>query len=264
MAQNVEAVPGAFGGVPVVTVDVAGGRRDRVVLYFHGGGYAMGSAAASAGLASDLARCAGCRIVSVDYRLAPEHPFPAAPQDALAAYRALLDSGVPADRIALAGESAGAGLALAALAAMAAEGLPRPASAALFSPWVDLTMSGASMTGKAAADPALTPRALHRRVVDYLGAGDPAHPLASPLFADLAGLPPLLVQAGSHEILLDDATRLAARAAAADVDVTLQVTPGVPHVFQGFAHLLDEGAAALAAAGSFLRAHFPADLPPLP
>jgi monoterpene epsilon-lactone hydrolase len=123
------------------------------------------------------------------------------------------------------------------------------------SPWADLTLSGDSVSGKAAVDPALTPEGLARRAADYLADGDPAAELVSPIFADLTGLPPLLIQAGSHEILLDDATRLAAQAAAADVAVTLEVTPGVPHVFQGFAEMLDEGDAALTGAGKFLRAH---------
>ena len=123
------------------------------------------------------------------------------------------------------------------------------------SPWADLTLSGDSIRGKAAVDPALTPEGLRRRAVDYLADGDPAGGLVSPIFADLTGLPPLLIQAGSHEILLDDATRLAARAAAADVAVQLEVTPRVPHVFQGFAAMLDEGDAALTRSGAFLRAH---------
>ena len=213
------------------------------------------------GLASDIARQAGTRVVTVDYRLAPEHPYPAAIEDAVAAYRGLLDSGLPAGRIALAGESAGAGLAVATLVALKAAGLPQPSSAVVFSPWADLTLTGTSMTRKAAVDPSLTPQGLRRRVADYVGAADPDDALISPVFADLTGLPPLLIQVGSHEILLDDATRLAVRAAAADVEVTLEVTPGVPHVFQGFAALLDEAGAALASAGAFLRRRLHADTP---
>jgi monoterpene epsilon-lactone hydrolase len=158
-------------------------------------------------------------------------------------------------RIAIAGESAGAGLVAATLVALKQAGLPLPTSAVLMSPWVDLTLSGDSMTRKAAVDPALTPAGLRRRAGDYVGGGDPAGELVSPIFADLSGSPPLLLQAGSHEILLDDAVRLAARAAAADVAVSLEVTPGVPQVFQGFAAMLDEGDAALTNAGRFVRAH---------
>jgi acetyl esterase/lipase len=253
---DVTTSPGTLGGIPVVNVEVAGTDPDRVTLYLHGGAYAIGTAASSVGLASDLARRAGTRLVTVDYRLAPEHPYPAAIDDAVAAYRGLLDSGVSPSAIAVAGESAGAGLAAAALVALKHAGLAQPTAAVLMSPWADLTLSGNSISSKAAIDPALTPEGLARRAADYLPDGDPSVGLVSPIFADLAGLPPLLIQAGSHEILLDDATRLAAHAAAADVAVTLEVTPGVPHVFQGFAAILDEGDAALTSAGEFLRAHF--------
>jgi acetyl esterase/lipase len=176
----------------------------------------------------------------------------------VAAYRGLLASGQAPSAIALAGESAGAGLVAATLVALKRGGVPLPAAAVMMSPWVDLTLSGDSMSEKAALDPALTPDGLRRRARDYVGSGDPADGLLSPIFADLTGLPPLLVQVGSHEILLDDATRLAARAAAADVAVTLQVTPQVPHVFQAFASMLDEAGVALANAGDFLRAHLTA------
>jgi monoterpene epsilon-lactone hydrolase len=246
---------GSLGGIGVVNVEAKGADHARVILYLHGGAYAIGTAASSVGLASDLARRAGARLVTIDYRLAPEHPHPAAIDDAVAAYRGLLDSGAPASTIAIAGESAGAGLAAATLVALKHLGLPQPTGAVLMSPWADLTLSGDSLRAKAAVDPALTPEGLRRRAIDYVAAGDPRAELVSPIFADLTGLPPLLIQAGSHEILLDDATRLASRAAAADVAITLEVTPGVPHVFQGFAAMLDEGDAALISAGEFLRAH---------
>jgi len=252
---DVTTSSGSLGGIPVVNVEVAGADHASVIFYLHGGAYAIGTAASSVGLASDLARRAGARLVTVDYRLAPEHPHPAAIDDAVAAYRGLLDSGVAASAIAIAGESAGAGLAAATLVALKHAGLPQPSAAVLMSPWADLTLSSESISVKAAVDPALTPEGLRRRAVDYVAAGDRKAELVSPIFADLTGLPPLLIQAGSHEILLDDATRLAARAAAADVAVRLEVTPGVPHVFQGFAAMLDEGDAALTSAGEFLRAH---------
>jgi monoterpene epsilon-lactone hydrolase len=253
--DDVTTSSGSLGGVGVVNVEAAGADQAKVIFYLHGGAYAIGTAASSVGLASDLARRVGARLVTVDYRLAPEHPHPAAIDDAVAAYRGLLDSGVAASAIAIAGESAGAGLAAATLIALNHAGLPQPTGAVLMSPWADLTLSGDSISAKAAVDPALTPEGLHRRAVDYVGDGDRTADLVSPIFADLTGLPPLLIQAGSHEILLDDATRLASRAAMADVAVRLEVTPGVPHVFQGFAAMLDEGDAALTSAGEFLRAH---------
>jgi epsilon-lactone hydrolase len=258
---DVTTSSGSLGGIPVVNVEAAGADHASVIFYLHGGAYALGTAASSVGLASDLARRAGARLVTVDYRLAPEHPHPAAIDDAVAAYRGLLDSGVAASAIAVAGESAGAGLAAATLVALKHAGLTQPTGAVLMSPWADLALSGESISAKAAVDPALTPAGLRRRAIDYLAAGDRKAELVSPIFADLTGLPPLLIQAGSHEILLNDATRLAVRAAAADVTVTLEVTPGVPHVFQGFAPMLDEGDAALTRAGEFLRAHLAGSRP---
>jgi monoterpene epsilon-lactone hydrolase len=255
LPADVTTSSGSLGGISVVNVEVAGADRAGVIFYLHGGAYAIGTAASSVGLASDLARRAGARLVTVDYRLAPEHPHPAAVDDAVAAYRGLLDGGVDASAIAIAGESAGAGLAAATLVALKHAGLPQPSGTVLMSPWADLTVSGESIRGKAAVDPALTPEGLRRRAIDYVGDADRTTELVSPVFADLTGLPPLLIQAGSHEILLDDATRLASRAAAADVAVRLEVTPGVPHVFQGFAAMLDEANAALTSGGEFLRAH---------
>ena len=253
LPDDVSAKQGELGGVPVVTVETPGLDPSFAVLYFHGGAYALGSADDSVGLAADVARRVGARAISVDYRLAPEHPFPAAIDDAVAAYRALLGEGAPSERIAFVGESAGGGLVAATLLALKDTDLPQPAAAAIFSPWVDLTVSGASATTKADLDPALTAQALRTRVGDYLGDRDPAAPLASPIFGDLTGLPPLLIQVGSHEILLDDAVRLAARAGADDVPVELQVWPGVPHVFQGFAALLDEAGRALDSAAEFVK-----------
>ncbi|CAL9637826.1 alpha/beta hydrolase [Streptomyces sp. enrichment culture] len=245
-----------LGGVPAVEVRAgATGPAGGTVLYFHGGAYAIGSAAASVGLVSEIARRTTATVLSVDYRLAPESPFPAAVDDALAAYRTLLDRGTPAGSIAVTGESAGGGLALALLLSIRDAGLPQPSSASVLSPWTDLTQSGGTMTTRAAADPALTRRALQTRAADYLAGADPRTPLASPLHADLRGLPPLLIQAGGREILLDDALRLAARAAHADVPVTLRTFPGAPHVFQGFAPLVDEAAQALDQVAAFIGSH---------
>lgn len=255
VAPDVATSSDGLGGVPVVNVDVEGTEAGKVILYLHGGAYAIGSAALSVGLASDLVRRAGVRAVSVDYRLAPEHPHPAAVDDAVAAYRGLLDSGHSPSDIAIAGESAGAGLVAATLVALKQASVPQPSAAVLMSPWVDLTLSGETLSTKAAVDPALTPEGLKRRAADYVAGADLRHELISPIYADLTGLPPLLIQAGSHEILLSDAVRLASRAAEDDVEVTLQITPLVPHVFQGFAVMLDEASAALNKAGDFLRTH---------
>ncbi|MFI6408231.1 alpha/beta hydrolase [Streptomyces sp. NPDC050548] len=256
LPPDVSTTVGELGGVPVVTVETPASDPATVVLYLHGGAYAIGSAADAVGLAAEIVRRTDARAVCVDYRLAPEHPFPAAVDDALAVYRALLDDGLPSSAIAFVGESAGGGLVAATLVAAKDAGLPRPASAAVFSPWADLSVSGASAVSKAAVDPSVTPEGLRTRARDYLRDTDPTTPYASPVFADLTGLPPLLIQVGSHEVLLDDAVRLAARAAECDVRVDLQVWSQVPHVFQGFAAMLDEGAEALDAAAAFTRAHW--------
>ncbi|MGW6921136.1 alpha/beta hydrolase [Streptomyces sp. NPDC054950] len=252
---DVRTTAAGLGGVPALAVTAGDGEPSGTVLYFHGGGYALGSAAASVNLAADIARRSSTIVYTVDYRLAPENRFPAAVDDALAAYRGLLERGVPARTIAVSGESAGGGLALALLVAVKEAGLPQPAAAAVLSPWADLTQSGRSHETKTAVDPALTRQALTTRADHYLAGADPRSPLASPLFADLRELPPLLIQAGTYEVLLDDALRLAAKAADDDVAVTLQTFPGAPHVFQGFAAVLAEGARALDDVATFLRTH---------
>jgi monoterpene epsilon-lactone hydrolase len=213
----------------------------------------MGSARSSANLAGLLSRQARAKVFSVEYGLAPENPYPAAPEEALKSYRGLLEKGISQERIALFGESAGGALALGALIAARETGLPQPAAGVLYSPWVDLTLSGASMDTKASVDYLLARDALQGAVYGYAGGADPASATVSPLFDDLHGIAPLLIQCGSHEVLLDDATRLAAAAAAADVAVQLDVTPGMPHVFQASAPELVEADAALERTGTFLR-----------
>jgi len=258
---DVQQQPVQIGGVPGVEVTVPGTAVEDVVLYLHGGVYVIGTAVSTVPLVSELVRRTGTRAITLDYRLGPEHPYPAAVDDARAAYEGLLAQGIAPGRIALAGESAGGGLAVATLLALREAGTPLPSCGFLMSPYVDLTLSGETLAGKEAVDPVLTPAGLRVRVPDYVGGADAADPLISPIFGDLSGLPPLLIQAGSHEVLLSDAIRLAGRAALCDVTVTLEVTPGVPHVFQGFSGLLDEAGAALDRASDFLTAqlaHSPA------
>ena len=255
LPADVRTEEGALGDVPVVTITVDGTTPTGTILYFHGGAYALGSAALSAGLASELARRSGARAVSVDFALAPEHPYPSALHDAVAAYQALLDDGIPGKDIVFAGESSGGGLALATTLRIMSTGLRRPAAIYLASPWADLTTTGASMTTKADVDPSVSPDGLRRRARDYVADHDLADGRLSPVFADLTDFPPLLIQVGGNEVLLDDATRLATRAAADGVSVTLEVTPEVPHVFVGFAGMLDEADEALTRAGQFMRAN---------
>jgi epsilon-lactone hydrolase len=231
-----------------------------VLLYLHGGVYVIGSAAASVPLVGDLVRRTGVKAITLEYRLAPEHPYPAAVEDARAAYEGLLAQGTAPTQIALAGESAGAGLAVATLLALREAGIPLPSCAYLMSPYVDLTLSGETLTEKQDIDPLLTLDGLRARIPDYVGGADASDPYISPIFGDLRKLPPLLIQVGSHEILLSDALRLAGRAARSDVSVALEVTPGVPHVFQAYAGLLDEAGAALDRASEFLKAQL-SDLP---
>jgi epsilon-lactone hydrolase len=256
IANDVQKADLDLGGVNAIEVSINGTDPSDVILYFHGGVYVIGSAGASVPLAADLARRSNAKVVSVDYRLAPENPYPAAVEDARTAYEGLLSQGVEPTSIAISGESAGGGLAVALLLAIRDAGLPMPSSAFLMSPYADLTLSGSSIINKQDVDPILTEEAVRLRVGDYVAGANPSDPLISPVFADLRGLPPLLIQVGSHEILLSDAIRLAGRAAEADVAIALEVTPGVPHVFQAYAAVLDEGDRALNRAAKFLTTHF--------
>ena len=255
LPAEVTVTAAALGGVPTAEITIDGSEPRHVVLYFHGGVYVIGDAFLAAGLASEIGRRTQAKVISVDYRLAPEHPYPAAVDDALAAYEALLQSGVDPSDIAFAGESAGGGLAIATLVNARDHGLPLPAAAFVMSPYADLSLAGTSMETRHEVDPLLSREALQARVTDYTSGQDPALGLISPVFADLSDLPPLIIQAGTHEVLLDDALRLAQRAASADVEVTLDITPGVPHVFQAYYPILGEAAAALDRAGQFLSAH---------
>jgi monoterpene epsilon-lactone hydrolase len=258
LPAEVTMTPAALGEVPTAEITVDGIEPRHVVLYFHSGVYVLGDAFQAAGLASQVARRTNAKAISVDYRLAPEHPYPAAVDDAIAAYEALLNNGTAPSDIAFAGESAGGGLAVATLVNARDHGLPLPAAAYVMSPYADLTLAGTTMETKGEVDVLMSRANLQSRVPDYTGGQDAALGLISPIFADLSGLPPLIIQAGTHEVLLDDAVRLAQQAAIADVEVTLDITPEVPHVFQSFYPILDEAAAALDRAGQLLSAHLAA------
>lgn len=253
LPEDVEFEAVTAGGVPAEWTRAPGAARDRALLYLHGGGYCIGSIATHRQLVAGLSRASGAQVLSLDYRLAPEHPFPAAVEDATAAYRWLLTQNPRPERLAIGGDSAGGGLTLAALLALRDAGTPLPAAGICFSPWTDMTGSGGSMHTKAAVDPMVQKDGLLRMAAAYLGDTDPTTPLASPLFARLSGLPPLLIQVGTAETLLDDSTRLAARVRDAGGDVTLEKWEEMIHVFQAFAFVLPEAREAIERAGGYLK-----------
>jgi acetyl esterase/lipase len=241
-----------LGARPALQIEPGDGPSAGTILYFHGGVWVLGSPETALSLTGNLAVKTGFRVFSLDYRLAPEHPFPAAIDDALNAYRALLESGEDPATIVFAGDSAGGGLAVTTSLAAREAGLPLPAAIVGFSSMFDVTWTGESMDAKAGIDPIFTRESLAQTTAMYLAGADPHQPLLSPaLHADLTGLPPILLQAGTNEVLLDDSTRLAARATAAGVDVILDITADATHVFQGFAGILDEADQALDRAALF-------------
>jgi epsilon-lactone hydrolase len=245
------------GGVPAHWLTAPGTDPGRVLLFLHGGGFELGSVRSDGELAARLGRAAGVRVLFPEYRLAPEHPFPAALDDVRAAWHWLrTDQGLSAASVAVGGDSAGGGLAVALLVATRDAGQDLPAAAVLMSPTVDLTSSGASMTERVDQDPISTPAMLRQFAADYLAGADPKTPLASPLFASLTGLPPLLIQVGTADLLLSDSERLAAAATHAGVDVTLQIGEGLPHVYQLLLGT-PEAAQATEQIGNFLRARVP-------
>jgi epsilon-lactone hydrolase len=255
LPPNVQVQAVTAGTRPAEWVSAAGAASEKVLLYLHGGGYQLGSCQAYRLLAATLSQVIGWRLLVLDYRLAPEHPFPAAVEDATAAYSWLLATGIKPEQIMLAGDSAGGGLALATLISLRDAGAALPAGALLFSPWTDLALTGTSWQANEEQD-FLVSRAfsLEQRQA-YLGERDPRTPLASPLYADLRGLPPLLIQVGSEEVLLDDATRLAERARAAGVKVTLHIAEGMWHVWHMTAavRLFPEGKAAFDQIADFVQ-----------
>jgi epsilon-lactone hydrolase len=265
--ERLDEIGSAYGVAPDIVFKAAridgvetewsaapGSDGTRVLVFFHGGGYCSGSIRSHRSMASEAGRAAGVKALAVGYRLAPEHPYPAALQDAMAVYDALLADGVPARHVAVGGDSAGGNLALALILRLREAGKPLPACGWLVSPWTDLAMTGATLASKAAVDPIISKPYLQELADAYLAGTDPKLPLVSPLYADLTDLPPLLVQVGSAETLLDDAIRIAARAAADDVRVTLEVWPRMIHAWHLWAARLASGRAALASAGAFMRA----------
>jgi len=242
------------GGVPAIWAIPADGATDRVILYVHGGGYVIGLAKIYERFTGHLANAVGCRVLNVDYRLAPEHPHPAPVDDAVTAYRWLLDRGVRPEHIAVSGDSAGGGLTVATLLRVRDDGLPRPAAGVPLSPWVDLEGTGDSMTTKADVDLLVGLEGLTQMAAMFLGEhGDPKDPYAAPLHADLHDLPPLLIQVGEDETLLDDSRRLAEKAELAGVDVTLEVFPEMQHVFQVCCGAMPEATEAVARIAAWLR-----------
>jgi len=245
------------GGVPAEWVWGPGADQHRVMLYLHGGGYAMGSMRTHRGILAGIARASGFKTLGLEYRLAPESPFPAPVEDTLQAYRWLLARDYTAENIVLGGDSAGGGLVVAALVAMRYFGDPLPAAGVCISPWVDMEATGKSFVSNATADPSVSRERIVRIAGIYLGGKNPRAPFASPIHADLQGLPPLLVQVGSIETLLDDANILTQRAKAAGVAVELEVWDDMPHVWHHFAPILPEGQQAIARIGEFIRKQVP-------
>jgi acetyl esterase/lipase len=240
------------GGVPGELVETRASRPDRHLLYLHGGAYALGSPRLYRHFTWRMANAARARVLVADYRLAPEHPFPAALDDAVAAWRWLLGAGAAPAGMAIAGDSAGGGLALAAMLKLRDDGLPLPAAAVAMSPWTDLALTAPSLRLNATADPMLIAADVPRFAAAYLGRADPRDPYASPLYGDPHGLAPTLIQAGSDEILRDDSVRMAEVMRAAGCTVELQVWPKMPHTWQLLAPVLPEARAAIAEIARFL------------
>ena len=245
-------------GIPAEWLIPDGAASDRVLYYLHGGGYVIGSIDSHRNLVSQLAAAAGCRALIIDYRLAPENKFPAAVEDAVASYRWLLSQGYKAGKIVIAGDSAGGGLAVATMVSLRDSGDPLPAAALLLSPWTDLEVIGESCKTVGWRDPMVSVGILKKYTRQYMGGKDPRDSLASPIYADLKGLPPLLIHVGTCEVLMDDAKRLAAKAEKDGVDVELDVCDGMFHVWQFFSPVVPESKDAIDRLGKFARDHLPA------
>jgi acetyl esterase/lipase len=243
------------GGVPAEWIYAPETADDQVLMYLHGGGYIIGSMRTHRVPLSRLSRASGSRVLGLEYRLAPENPFPAAVDDSVSAYRWLLAQGIKPGKIVIGGDSCGGGLTIATLIALRYWGDPLPAAGISHSGWTDMANTGESFITKAEEDPIIDRDMVENMATAYLGERDRTTPLASPFYADLHGLPPLLVQVGTAEVLLDDSIRFADRAKAAGVDVTLEVWDDMPHVWQAFAPILPEGQQAIDSCGDFIRKH---------
>jgi acetyl esterase/lipase len=260
MPDGVTVSETTAAGRPALWVDASAADPTSVVLYLHGGAYIMNSPRSHARLTGAIGLAAGCRVLSLDYRLAPEHPFPAAVDDAVAAYRWLLAEGFDPSRLAISGDSAGGGLTVATLVALREAGLAQPAAGVVLSPWTELEGVGESMTTKAESDLLIRHADMAHVAAMYLGGADARSPLAAPIYADLTGIAPLYIQVGGDEVLLDDATRLAVRASHAGVAVRLDVFPEMQHVFQAAVGMLPEADDAVARIGQHLRSAFATQL----
>ena len=255
LPTDVRCDPVDAGGVPAEWITTPGVVAERVICYLHGGGYVLGSINTHREMVSRLSRAASARVLIIDYRLAPENPFPAAVDDSLTAYRWLLSVGVDPARLVIAGDSAGGGLTVTTLISLRDAGESLPQAGICLSPWVDLECVGECMVTRAERDPVLTRDISLMLAKAYLGNTNPRTPLASPIYADLTGLPPLLIQVGTAEVLFDDATRLADHARAAGVDVILEPWDDMIHVWHMFAAILPEGQQAIDRIGEFIHQH---------
>jgi len=250
---NTRVTPVKVDGIPAEWVEAPNARADHAILYLHGGGYVIGSPVTHRSLAGKLSETSKARVLVIDYRMAPENPFPAAVDDAVKAWRWLLAQGLSPAKLAISGDSAGGGLTLATLVALRDANVALPKAVAMLSPWTDLTGNSETMTTRAAQDPMVQKAGLLAMAALYLNGKDAKTPLASPLFADLRGLPPMLIQVGDHETLLDDSRTLEKNAKAAGVDVTLEVWDEMIHVWHLFHPMLPEGVKALERIGEYLN-----------
>ncbi len=255
MDDDIETERVGVNGTPAEWISAPESQENRVILYLHGGGYLFGSARTHRVMLAHMARASKARVLALDYRLAPEIPFPAPVEDSVSAYRWLLDQGISAKKMVIGGDSAGGGLAIAALVALRSVGEPMPAAGVCISAWTDMESTGQSHTTNAESDPSVSKERLLKIAKVYLAGKDPTAPLASPIHADLTGLPPLLLQVGSIEVLLDDSTLLKSRAKAAGVSVEMEVWDDMPHVWHHYAPILPEARKAIGRIGEFVLEH---------